>query len=45
MSAVDVARLCAVTGGLSVLLNDYDESKPFPITFTLGLQQNLCCTD
>ncbi len=29
MSAVDVARLCAVTGGLSALLNDYDESKPF----------------
>lgn len=29
MSAVDVARLCAVTGSLSALLNDYDESKPF----------------
>ena len=29
MSAVDVARLCAVTGGLSALLNDYDEDKSF----------------
>ncbi|MBE6826677.1 MAG: hypothetical protein E7511_07315 [Ruminococcus sp.] len=29
MSAVDVARLCAVTGGLSALLNDYDETKSF----------------
>ncbi|MBQ7007992.1 MAG: hypothetical protein IJN05_02130 [Ruminococcus sp.] len=29
MSAVDIARLCAVTGGLSVLLNDYDENKSF----------------
>ena len=29
MSAVDVARLCAVTGGLSALLNDYDENKSF----------------
>ena len=29
MSAVDIARLCAVTGGLSALLNDYDENKSF----------------
>ncbi len=29
MSAVDSARLCAVTGGLSVLLNDYDETSSF----------------
>lgn len=29
MSAVDTARLCAVTGGLSALLNDYDENKSF----------------
>lgn len=29
MSAVDVARLCAVTGGLSALLNDYDETRSF----------------
>ena len=29
MSAVDVARLCAVTGGLSALLNDYDANKSF----------------
>lgn len=29
MSVVDIARLCAVTGGLSALLNDYDENKPF----------------
>ena len=29
MSAVDVARLCAVTGGLSALLNNYDEDKSF----------------
>lgn len=30
MNAVDVVRLCSVTGGLSALLNDYDESKAFP---------------
>ena len=29
MSAVDTARLFAVTGGLSALLNDYDEDKSF----------------
>ena len=29
MSAVDTARLCAVTGGLSALLNDYDETRSF----------------
>ncbi len=29
MSAVDSARLCAVTGGLSALLNDYDETRSF----------------
>ena len=29
MSAVDVARMCAVTGGLSALLNDYDETRSF----------------
>ena len=29
MSAVDVARFCAVTGGLSALLNDYDETRSF----------------
>ncbi len=29
MSAVDIARLCAVTGGLSALLNNYDEDKSF----------------
>jgi AAA+ ATPase superfamily predicted ATPase len=33
MSAVDVARLCAVTGGLSALLNDYDENNPFSDNF------------
>ncbi|MBO5318572.1 MAG: hypothetical protein J6B01_02025 [Ruminococcus sp.] len=33
MSAVDVARLCAVTGCLSALLNDYDENKPFSDNF------------
>ncbi len=29
ISAVDTAKLCAVTGGLSVMLNDYDENKSF----------------
>lgn len=29
MSALDVARSCAVTGGLSALLNDYDANKSF----------------
>ena len=29
MSAVDIARLCAVTGGLSALLNNYDANKSF----------------
>lgn len=32
MSAVDIARLCAVTGGLSALLNDYDETRSFSDT-------------
>ena len=26
---MDIARLCAVTGGLAALLNDYDETKSF----------------
>lgn len=29
MSAVNIVRLCAVTGGLSALLNNYDEDKSF----------------
>lgn len=29
MSAIDIARLCAVTGGLSALLNTYYEAKSF----------------
>lgn len=29
MSAVDIARLCAVTGDLPALLKDYDENKSF----------------
>ena len=33
MSAVDIARLCAVTGGLPALLNDYDENKSFSDNF------------
>ena len=33
MSAVDIARLCAVTGGLSALLNNYDEDKSFSDNF------------
>ena len=33
MSAVDIARLCAVTGGLPVLLKNYDEDKSFSDNF------------
>ena len=33
MSAVDVVRLCAVTGGLLTLLCDYDENKSFSDNF------------